>query len=395
VATHAQLPRLNSPFLNIILKSRLLTPDDLLAVLVEANVDPATADPVQVATLLVRKKLLTKFQAVQLLNGRTQGFVLDHYKILDGIRQDRVGIVFKAEDTRGKRVVALKVLPTERTGDPTVLNAFLREVRMAAQVEHPNVAKVLDIGNWQGNHFVASEYVAEPTLEKVVTESGPLDPHTAAQLMAQVAVALMHAHDCGLVHRDLKPGSVAMLPEGKVKLIDLGLTHLLESPWARVTKRISTQEYAEEIAHIAPEQAWGSEMDARSDIYSLGSTFYYVLTGEVPFPGLAPETMTERQIRGVPSPAKLNPKVPKDLDRIVQKMGAKDPHVRYQSAKDVVVALQAWLPVAQWNALGLSKEQPKLAAPKAPAAIAPAKAKTKEKKSQGGILGFFRRLFGG
>jgi serine/threonine-protein kinase len=384
VATHTRLPQLHSPFLNAVRKSGLLTPDDFVAVITDSGINPATADPLQVAALLVRKKLLTKYQAMQLLHGRTQGFVLGRYKILDGIRQDRVGMVFKAEDSQSKETVSVKVLPTDRASDPTVLRAFLLEVRAAQQVNHPSVAKVREVDCWQGNHFVVSEYVPGATLDKVVAERGPLIPDAAAQLIAQAAVALMHVHDLGLIHRDIKPGNLALLPERHIKLIDLGLTHMLESPWARVTKRISTKEYAEEIAHIAPEQAWGCEMDARSDVYCLGSTFYYLLTAQVPFPGLAPEMMAERQIRGVPSPAKLKPKVPPELDKIVQKMGAKDPHARYKSAREVVIALHPWLPVAQWQALGLSAEPAKPATASAPKSDSP------EKK-----VGFFRRLFGG
>ena len=404
MATHTRLPQLRSPFINAVRKSGLLTPDDLIAVLTEENVDPAITDPLQVAALLVRKKLLTKFQAMQLLNGRTIGFVLDQYKILDGIRQDRVGMVFKAEDTTSGQLVALKVLPTDRASDPTILQAFMHEVRMAAKVDHPAVARVLDVGYWQGTHFVVSEHVSGPTLDKIVADKGPLVPHAAAQLIAQAAVGLMHAHECGLIHRDVKPGNLAILPDRRVKLIDLGLTHMLESPWARVTKRISTKEYAEEIAHIAPEQAWGCEMDARSDVYSLGSTFYYLLTGQVPFPGLAPEMMAERQIRGVPSPARLRPNIPKELDVIVQRMGAKDPHVRYQSARDVVIALHPWLPVAQWQALGLASEvkDPEVARTAMAAALTPemvAKAKPKPKSAaasakKGGFFGFLSRIFG-
>jgi serine/threonine-protein kinase len=331
---------------------------------------------------------------MQLLNGRTSGFVLDQYKILDGIRQDRVGMVFKAEDTKSKQIVAVKVLPTDRASDPTILQAFMHEVRAAAKVQHPAVARVLDIGYWQGTHFVVSEYVTGPTLDKLVAEKGPMLPHAAAQLVAQAAVGLMHAHECGLIHRDVKPGNLALLPDRRVKLVDLGLTHMLESPWAQVTKRIRTSEYAEEIAHIAPEQAWGCELDGRSDVYSLGSTFYYLLTGQVPFPGLAPEMMAERQIRGVPSPMKLKPGVPKELDAIVQRMGAKDPHARYPSARAVVVALQSWLPVSQWQMLGLSDATRNEPAAASSEPKKGAKPKSDVPATKGGLLAAIRRLFG-
>jgi serine/threonine-protein kinase len=357
-----------------------LTPDDLIGILTDARVDPSTASPIEVASLLVRKKLLTKFQAMQLLNGRTQGFVLGQYRILDGIRQDRVGMVFKGVDSSNRQLVSVKVVPTDRAADPTILQAFLHEVRAAAQVDHPNVARVLDVGYWQGTNFVVSEYVPGPTLDKLVSEKGPLTPNAAAQLVAQVAVGLLHAHNRGLIHRDVKPGNIAVLPDRRIKLIDLGLTHMLENPWASVTKRISTREYAEEIAHIAPEQAWGCEIDARSDVYSLGSTFYYLLTGKVPFPGLAPEMMAERQIRGVPSPCLIRKNIPPEIDQLVQRMGAKNPHERYDSAREMVIAMQAWLPVEQWLALGLNTPEKK---------ATPQRKDAAPKKR-----GFFARLFG-
>ncbi len=363
--TSTQLPQLNTPFLAAVRRSGLLTPDDLIAVLAGSGFHAST-QPLQVAALLVRKKLLTKFQAMQLLNGRTQGFVLDGYKILDGIRQDRVGMVFLAESPTKERV-AVKVLPTDRVSDPTILREFMHEVRAAARANHPGLAQVLDIGFHQGTHFVVSEYVPGPTLDKVVVDKGPLAPHTAAQIIAQAAVGLDGAHQLGLVHRDVKPGNFVLLPDRQVKLLDLGLTHMLENPWKAVTRRISTREYAEEIAHIAPEQAWGCEIDARSDVYSLGSTFYYLLTGRVPFPGLAPEMMAERQIRGVPSPAAINPHIPREIDAIVQKMGQKNPHERYRSAREVVIAMQAWLPLEQWQALGVRAEEMPAPAPSPPA----------------------------
>ncbi len=381
MATSIRLPGLNTSFLKAVRRSGLLTPDDLIGVLTEANLDPATVEPIQVASLLVRKKLLTKFQAMQLLNGRTAGFMLGNYKILDGIRQDRVGMVFKAEDLRDKNLVSVKVLPTDRVSDPTILKVFLEEVKAASKVNHPTVARVLGIGAWQGTHFVVTEYVPGPTLDRVVRERGPLVPNAAAQLIAQAAVGLLHTHELGLIHRDIKPGNIALLPDRKVKLIDLGLTHMLENPWTRVTQRISTKEYAEEIAHIAPEQAWACDIDARSDVYGLGSTFYYLLTGEVPFPGLAPEMMAERQIRGVPSPSRIRAGIPREIDAIVRKMGAKDPHERYQTAREVLVAMQSWLSTEQLETLRItSADQPQ------PDRQNPGKPAKKR--------GFFARLFG-
>lgn len=351
--TKTRLPR--TPFLDAVRKSGLLTPDDLIAVLNQHDPDHvAAADPIKFAILLVRNKLLTKFQAMQLLSGKTQGFVLGPYKVLDGLRQDRVGMAFLAEDVRSKKQVCVKVLPTDRVSDPTILSAFVEEVRRAARVDHPSAARVLDLDVWNFTHFVVTEYVPWPTLDKVVARNGPLAPDAAAQYVAQAAVALKLAHDQHLIHRDVKPANIAVAPDGAVKLLDLGLTHMLENPWKQVTRRIKTQEYAEEIDHIAPEQAWGCEPDARSDVYSLGSTMYFLLTGQSPFPGTAPQKMAARQLRGVPKPSAVRPGVPREIDAIVQRMGAKDPHERYQSAAAVVAALHPWLPVAQWLALGIN-----------------------------------------
>ncbi|CAN0480750.1 unnamed protein product, partial [Phaeothamnion confervicola] len=155
------------------------------------------------------------------------------------------------------------------------------------------------------------------------------------------------------LHRDVKPANIALLPGGRVKLIDLGLTQMLDNPWQKATQRLSLKEYAEEIAHIAPEQAWGCELDGRSDIYSLGSTFYTLLTGRVAFPGLASQAMTDRQTRDVPPPSQVRPGVPQEIDELVTRMGARDPQNRFASVAEVLTAMQAWLPLADWSALGL------------------------------------------
>jgi eukaryotic-like serine/threonine-protein kinase len=383
---------LDTPFLRAVLKSGLLTADSLAAAL--AMYDPeqvAAADPIHVATFLVRKKMLTKFQAMQLLSGKTQGFVLGKYTITSGLRQDRVGMVFRAEHADTKEEVAIVVLPTDRVADKTMFQPFLKEARRAAQVNSPAVARVFEVGEWCGTHYVVSELVQAPTLDKVVAKEGPLTPNAAAQVIAQVAVALMSGHAEGLLHRDIKPANIALLPDNRVKVLDLGLTHMIDNPWANVTKRINLKEYAEEVAYIAPEQAWGSELDSRSDIYSLGCTAYFLLTGQVPFPGPANESMTARQLHDVPKPSDLNPEIPAELDEIVQQMGAKDPHRRFQSAEELVATMLPWLPVEDWTRLRVER-----------VGTAPAR----EQKSQAarpvarsGLRGWlrstFRRLFGG
>jgi eukaryotic-like serine/threonine-protein kinase len=361
-ATRLRLPR--SPFFDAVRKSGLLPPDDLVAFITQNDVDDATFhDPIKLAAMLVRKKFLTKFQAMHLLKGKTQGFILDRYKILNGIRQDRVGMVFLALDRDAGKQVSLKVLPTDRTSDNTILSAFIKEVRTAAQVDHRNVARVLDLGFSNGTHFVVTEHVAAPTLDKVLAEQGTLAPDRAAQVVAQVALALRHAHDRQLCHRDIKPANIAILPDGRVKLLDLGLTHMLENPWKHVTKRIKTTEYAEEIDHVAPEQAWGNEPDGRSDIYSLGSTLFALMTGRSPFPGLATEKMAERQVKDIPNPCEVNPKVPRQLGDLVERMGAREPSRRHQSASELLVALQPWLPIADWVTFAASLPAEKPAAP--------------------------------
>lgn len=269
-------------------------------------------------------------------------------------------MVFLAQDRESGKEVSLKVLPTDRTSDNTILSAFVKEVRNAAKVDHPNVARVLDLGFASGTHYVVSEYIAAPTLDKILAENGPLSPDRAAQIVAQIALALRHAHERNLCHRDIKPANIAVTPSGRCKLLDLGLTHMLENPWKHLTKRIKTQEYAEEIDHVAPEQAWGNEPDGRSDIYSLGSTLYLLMTGQSPFPGLAAEKMSDRQVKDIPNPCTVNPKIPKHLGDLVVRMGAREPGRRFQSAVELLVAFQPWLPIADWVtfAASLPAEKP-------------------------------------
>jgi serine/threonine-protein kinase len=388
----------NTPFLEAVRKSGLLAPDDLIAVLSQHSADEIEAtDPIHLATFLVRKKLLTKFQAMQLLNGRTGGFFLGRYKVTDGLRQDRVGMVFLAENMDTAQKVCVKVIPTERVADKEAFEAFMAEVKLAMKVDHPSVARVLDVGILNGTHYVVTEYVAAPTLDKVLDQGGPVTPGIAALVAAQVALGLQHAHGVGLLHRDLKPQNIALLPDRRVKLLDLGLTNLMDDPYKQKTKRINLKEYADEVAHIAPEQAWGAELDARSDLYSLGSTLYHLLVGVPAFDGLAVKSMAARQQQDLPSPGESRHDVPEPLSELVQRLGKRDPEERFQKASEVVAAVYPWLPPAEWEALGVPAPRPtikKPAKPPKPSAddvqLAP-----EEPKKSGGLFGWLKRLFGG
>ena len=353
MATTTRLKIPQSAFVKAIRESGLVTGDDIVALFEKNQIDDIAAqDPLKLASMFVRARLLTKYQALQLLQGRTRGFMLGRYKILDAIGQDRVGMIFLGEDTVAKRRVSIKILPADRVSDDMILSAFIKEVRRAAQVEHPYTARVLDLAVQNNLHFVVSEHVTGSSLQEVITKNGPIPPNQAARIIAQVALVLWYAHRIDLLHRDIKPGNIVLTNNQHVKLLDLGLSHMLENPWIQVTKRIKTSEYAEEIDHVAPEQAWGSDLDGRSDIYSLGSTFYTILTGQSPFPGSAADKMTQRQLRSIPIPSTIVPGIPREIDMVVQKMGGKHPNERFQSAADVVRALQPWLPVAQWVSLG-------------------------------------------
>jgi serine/threonine protein kinase len=307
---------------------------------------PATQTD-RLAETMVRDGLLTFFQAEQLLQGKWKRFFIGKYKVLERIGTGGMGQVFLCEHKLMKRRVALKVLPAVKAQDPASLERFYREARAVAALDHPNIVRAYDIDQDENIHFLVMEYVDGPNLQDLVKKVGPLDPTRAAQYVAGAAIGLQHAHEMGLVHRDIKPGNVLVDRTGTVKVLDMGLARFFYDEDDLLTKK-----YDENVLgtadYLAPEQAVDSHsVDIRADIYSLGGTFYYLLTGSSPYPdGTVAQKLLYHQTRDPRPVRSLRPDVPQKLAAVIETMMRKNPDQRYQTPADVVEALAPWCQVA-------------------------------------------------
>ena len=229
---------------------------------------------------LVEMDLLTPYQAEQLKAGRTK-LTLGPYIITDWIAQGGMGQVFKAEHPMMGREVAIKVLPHSRS-TPSAISNFIREIRAQAALDHDNLVRAFDAGHDGNVYYLVTEFVNGSDLRRLVRQEGALPIPQAASIIMQAACGLDSAHEQGLIHRDIKPGNILVTPEGKAKVSDLGLAGFLTSNEydPRSHKIVGTADY------ISPEQIKSPEsVTSASDIYSLGCTLYYTVTGKVPFPG--------------------------------------------------------------------------------------------------------------
>jgi phosphate ABC transporter phosphate-binding protein len=301
-----------------------------------------------VAETLIAERLITPFQAGQLLKGYTDDFFLtDKYKILNYLGAGGMGKVYLCEHMILRRLVAVKLLriPEGREGSsPTAaVERFYREARAVATLDHPNVVRVFDVDRKGSDPFMVIEYVDGSDLHALVREHGPLAPERAAHYVRQAAAGLASAHGAGLIHRDVKPSNVLVDRSGVVKILDLGLARFTQdvSKNQGLTTRFDSNVVLGTVDFMAPEQAVdSSRVDVRTDIYSLGCTFYYLLTGRVPFgEGTIAQKMYAHQHRAPEPVSELCPRLPASLLEILERMMAKDPAERYAEAKDVVGAL--------------------------------------------------------
>ena len=299
------------------------------------------------AQLLVRRGLLTPWQATQLLAGKWRGFLLAHkkYKLMERLGAGGMGQVFLCEHIRMKRLVALKVLPTDKLkDDQSALERFDREARAAAALDHPNIARAHDIDTDGKLHFLVMEFVDGSSLQEVIKKHGPLEIARACHYIRDAAEGLQHAHQAGWVHRDIKPGNLVLARDGTVKILDMGLARLFADDSDDLTKKYEKNAVLGTADYLAPEQAThSSDVDIRADIYSLGATFYFLLTGKPPFEdGTVTQKLIWHQSRPPQPIREHRSDVPRELEAIINKMMAKKPVHRYQEPAALITALEPW-----------------------------------------------------
>jgi serine/threonine protein kinase len=296
--------------------------------------------------------------------------LVDHprYRILEYLGSRGMGMVYKARHLVMDRLVALKIINPSLLDRPDMVERFRREVQAAARLDHPNIVVAYDAGQAGDTHFLVMEYVGGVDLDRLLTEHGRFPVAAACDYARQAALALQHAHEKGLVHRDMKPHNLMLTPQAQIKILDFGLARFVSEatpvtpltpaatpqadPGAAVGSRPRTQELFKGITYVdtgvgtadygAPEEAVDARRaDIRADIYSLGCTLYRCLAGRVPFPvGSVAEKILAHQTQ-IPEPlTALRPEVPAGLAQVVERMMAKDPDQRYQTPADVARALQ-------------------------------------------------------
>ncbi len=337
-------------FVTTLRLSRLIEPSDLDRFAARHAAGSAR----ELSAALVRDGTLTHYQADKLLRGRWQGLVLGPYSVLAPLGRGGMGtVVYLARDRRlseslgDSELVALKLLPNRKGAkNPKCLTRFQREMELGCRVGHPNVVRTFAAGELNDVHFISMEYIPGRTLRQLVLDSGPLTVGDAARVFADIAAGLAHIHERGLIHRDVKPGNVMVKPDGSGVILDLGLAYAPGEPLPADPSIVGGRGYTVgTMDYLAPEQARdASAVGPASDLYSLGCSLAFALTGSVPFPAKTTKEKVQ-QHRTEPPPALEH--VPPDFTRIVHYLMAKAPSMRHRSAAEVRDLLLAWATAPQ------------------------------------------------
>lgn len=345
-------------FVAVLKRSGLVDEGALGQALAEYQAEESDRSGERLSRALIGKNLITSWQAEKLLQGKHKGFFLGKYKLLNLLGKGGMSSVYLAEHVLMRRRCAIKVLPWKFVKDSSYLQRFHREAQAVASLDHPNIVRAYDVdherdGNLEIN-FLVMEYVEGSNLYDLVQSEGMLSPVRAADYIRQGALGLEHAHKAGMVHRDVKPGNFLVDPQGVVKLMDLGLARVHEE----AEDRSVTIEHDERVLgtadYLAPEQAVDSHtVDSRADLYSLGCTFFFLLTGRPPFSeGSLTQRLLAHQTKEPPPIDQFRDDVPESLLAILRKMMAKDRKQRTQTAREVIEELTDWLAehgADEWN----------------------------------------------
>ena len=309
------------------------------------NLDPKPKDAKDLARELIRQGRLTNFQARMVYEGRTHALLLGEYEVLEKLGQGGMGMVFKARHRVMKRIVALKILPPSVIKSEKSVKRFHREAIAAAKLNHPNIVTAHDARQDKGIHYLVTEFVDGSDLASILRQHGGLPISQAVDYVLQVAKGLEYAHGEGVIHRDIKPANLLLDGKGTVKILDMGLARIEESPAQHAATEddlTNTGCMMGTVDFMSPEQAENSKSaDHRSDIYSLGCTLYCLVSGKPPFAkGTAMTRFLAHREQPAPSLTEVPDDVPDELDIVYQKMVAKRPEDRYQSMSEVVAALE-------------------------------------------------------
>ncbi len=304
-------------------------------------------DPEMALSLMVEMGLLTSFLAARISTGNTFGLVLGNFRLLERLGAGGMAVVYKAEHIEMRHLVAIKVLQLSRGDDPRLESRFSAEMRAIARLRHPNIVTAMDAGRvfspdpdgpvlW----YLVMEYVCGEDLDEYIRQRGPLSAATACNIIHQIACALAETHKLNLVHRDIKPSNILVTSDEQAKLLDFGLSRHTPTRVTQPGTVLGT------IDFMAPEQAKdASQVDIRADLWSLGATLYWCLTGQIPFSNEGPEI--EQLLRRIhqepPSIRALRPDLPSKLDAVVRKMMALRPEDRYSTPTEVMQALLPFL----------------------------------------------------
>ena len=273
-----------------------------------------------------------------------EGEFVSHYQVLSPIGAGGMGEVYLALDTVLDRKVALKLLPVQATSDAKRVRRFLQEAKAASSLNHPHIITIHEVGNSDSTYFIATEFIAGMNLREAIS-SGHLDIGRTIEIAIQVALALTAAHEVNIVHRDIKPENIMLRNDGFAKVLDFGLAKLLQpdlvDPEASTFVNTADGVVLGTLSYMSPEQARGQEVDARTDVWSLGVVIYEMVSGRRPFEGTTQSDVIASVLDREPTPlARYSPSVPSDLERIVRKALAKDPNERYQTSRGLLVDLR-------------------------------------------------------